>query len=331
MRVLVTGGAGYIGSHMVLSLLDQNHEPVVIDNLSNGSRSLVPKNVDLHKVDVRDDIRVEGILKKYNFDAVVHFAADIVVPESIKSPDKYIENNTFGTFSLLKNCIKLGVNKFIFSSTAAVYGSQDDVKLLSEEDSKQPDNPYGVSKLLSEIILKEFSKAYDLDYVCLRYFNVAGADSHLRSGQTGNNSTHLIKIASEVAVGKRSKIFIYGNDYPTEDGTGVRDYIHVSDLVDAHVSSLKYLSDHDGGITLNCGYGKGYSVIDVLKVFEEIKGKPLEYEFGNRREGDSASLVANNNLIKEKLNWKPKHNDLRKIIEDALSWEKKLINHEKKL
>ena len=329
MKVLVTGGAGYIGSHMVLSLLDQNHEPVVIDYLSNGSKFLLPRNVDFYEVDVRDEIRVEEILNKYNFDTVVHFAADIVVPESIKTPDKYIENNTFGTFSLLKNCINVGVRKFIFSSTAAVYGSREEVKLLSEEDSKEPDNPYGVSKLLSEIILKEFSKAYDLDYVCLRYFNVAGADSLLRSGQIGNNSTHLIKIASEVAVGKRSKIFIYGNDYPTEDGTGVRDYIHVSDLVDAHVSSLKYLSDHEGGITLNCGYGKGYSVIDVLKVFEEIKGKPLKYEFADRREGDSASLIANNNLIKEKLNWVPKHNDLTKIIEDALNWEKKIINHEK--
>ena len=180
MKVLVTGGAGYIGSHMVLSLLDQNHEPVVIDNLSNGSKFLLPRNVDFYEVDVRDEIRVDEILNKYNFDTVVHFAADIVVPESIKTPDKYIENNTFGTFSLLKNCINVGVRKFIFSSTAAVYGSREEVKLLSEEDSKEPDNPYGVSKLLSEIILKEFSKAYDLDYVCLRYFNVAGAYSLLR-------------------------------------------------------------------------------------------------------------------------------------------------------
>lgn len=316
---------------MVLSLLDSNHQPVVIDNLSNGSRFLLPKNVDFYEVDVRDEVRVGEIFNDYNFDAVVHFAADIVVPESIKYPDKYLENNTFGTFSLLKNCINNDINKFIFSSTAAVYGSREDVNLLSEGDIKQPDNPYGVSKLLSEMILEEFSKAYEIDYVCLRYFNVAGADPILRSGQLGNNSTHLIKIASEVAVGKRPKIYIYGNDYPTEDGTGVRDYIHVSDLVDAHSSALKYLSDHKSGITLNCGYGQGYSVMEVLKVFEEILGKPLEYEFANRREGDSVSLIANNSLIKEKLNWKPKYNDLTKIIEDALNWEKKIINHEEEL
>ena len=331
MKVLVTGGAGYIGSHMVLSLLDSDHDPVVIDNLSNGSRFLLPEDVDFHEVDVRDAVRVEKIFNEHNFDAVVHFAADIVVPESIKFPDKYLENNTFGTFSLLKNCVNTGVKKFIFSSTAAVYGSREDVNLLSEEDRKQPDNPYGVSKLLSETIIKEFSKAYDLDFVCLRYFNVAGADPLLRTGQLGNNSTHLIKIASEVALGKRPKIYIYGKDYPTKDGTGVRDYIHVSDLVDAHSSALKYLSDNRRGITLNCGYGEGYSVIEVLKVFEEIIGKPLEYEFADRREGDSASLIANNKLIKEKLNWKPKYNDLTKIIEDALNWERKLINKEEEL
>ncbi|MGC9188047.1 MAG: UDP-glucose 4-epimerase GalE [Sulfurihydrogenibium sp.] len=339
MNILVTGGAGYIGSHVVKQLLEEtNHKITIIDNLSTGSIKTVntlkeiakhvnkENNLSFIEADLSNFSLIEGIFKAKNFDAVIHFAASIVVPESVKNPIKYYMNNTVNTTNLIKLCIENNVNKFIFSSTAAVYGEPDEIP-VRETTPTNPINPYGMSKLMSENVLKDCGKAYkDFKYIILRYFNVAGADIKIRIGQRFPNATHLIKVAAETAVGKRDKIYIFGTDYPTKDGTCIRDFIHVDDLADAHIKALDYLTENNKSNIFNCGYGKGYSVLEVINTMKEVSGVDFKVEITGRREGDPAILIADNTKIKEEMNWQPKYDDLKIICKTAFEWEKKLLS-----
>ncbi len=322
--VLVTGGAGYIGSHMVLSLLDAGYQPVIIDNFSTGHDRLVPAGVPVFRGNISDPGIVAKIFANYTIDTVAHFAASIVVPESVKNPLKYYLNNTVETAQFIKFCVSAGVKNFIFSSTAAVYGNQDG-NPISEQAFVCPANPYGASKLMSETVLHDSACAEGFSYVILRYFNVAGADPKGRSGQLSEPATHLIKIAVEALVGKRTGVRIFGTDYPTVDGTCVRDYIHVSDLIGAHISALRYLKNGGESILLNCGYGKGASVRDVLDMANIVGGQELNVSEVQRRAGDVAVLVADSSKLRKELDWTPQHDSLQKIISDALSWEAKNI------
>ena len=321
MTVLVTGGAGYIGSHMVLALLDAGHQPVIFDDFSTGHEQLVPNGVPVFRGNVANTGLVAEICNSYEIDAVAHFAASIVVPESVSNPLKYYLNNTASTTRFIGACIEAGIKRFVFSSTAAVYGNQDR-NPINEDTSTQPENPYGASKLMSEMILRDCAHATDISYVILRYFNVAGADPKGRAGQLSQPATHLIKIAVEAAVGKRSSIQLYGTDYPTPDGTCIRDYIHVSDLIAAHVAALAYLQGGGKSMLANCGYGHGASVRDVLDVVATVAGKELAVTDAPRRAGDAAILVADSTKIRRKLGWTPVHDDLQKIVSDALAWER---------
>lgn len=335
MNILITGGAGYIGSHVVKQLLENsNHQITIVDNLSTGSIKTVKtlqeiakgNNLDFIQADLSNFSLIEGIIKAKKFDAVIHFAASIVVPESVSNPIKYYMNNTVNTTNLIKLCIENNVNKFIFSSTAAVYGEPEEIP-VKESTQTNPINPYGMSKLMSETVLTDCGKAYkDFKYIILRYFNVAGADLKIRIGQRFPNATHLIKVAAETAVGKRDKMYIFGNDYPTKDGTCIRDYIHVDDLADAHIKSLDYLFDKNSSDIFNCGYGEGYSVLEVINTMKEVSGVDFKVEITGRRAGDPAVLIADNTKIKEKMKWTPKYNDLKLICKTALEWEKKLLN-----
>lgn len=323
--VLVTGGAGYIGSHAVLALRDAGWTVAVIDNLSNGTREVVPQNVPFFEGDIADRALVDRILKEQRIGAIMHFAGSIVVPESVEKPLDYYRNNTLGTHSLLSAAVEAGVKHILFSSTAAVYGAPDHVP-ISEDALKQPINPYGASKLMTERMLEDASAAYPFNYGALRYFNVAGADPDGRTGQIGKGSTHLIKIAVEAAVGKRTHVAVYGSDYPTPDGTCVRDYIHVTDLAAAHVAALEWLIAHpDQNLVLNCGYGQGHSVLEVLSAVDRVNGKPVPRTMEDRREGDPPQLIASNARILETLDWRPAYRDLDRIVGDALAWEKKLL------
>lgn len=323
--VLVTGGAGYIGSHAVLALRDAGWTVAVIDNLSNGTREVVPQNVPFFEGDIADRALVDRILKEQRIGAIMHFAGSIVVPESVEKPLDYYRNNTLGTHSLLSAAVEAGVKHILFSSTAAVYGAPDHVP-ISEDALKQPINPYGASKLMTERMLEDASAAYPFNYGALRYFNVAGADPDGRTGQIGKGSTHLIKIAVEAAVGKRTHVAVYGSDYPTPDGTCVRDYIHVTDLAAAHVAALEWLIAHpDQNLVLNCGYGEGHSVLEVLSAVDRVNGKPVPRTMEDRREGDPPQLIASNARILETLDWRPAYRDLDRIVGDALAWEKKLL------
>jgi UDP-glucose 4-epimerase len=320
MTVLVSGGAGYIGSHMVLALLDAGHTPVIIDDFSTGHEKLVPSGVSLFRGNAGDSALVAEICDSHKIDTVAHFAASIVVPESVVNPLKYYLNNTVNTTRFIAACVNAGIKRFVFSSTAAVYGNQD-VTPIHEDANTQPENPYGSSKLMSEMVLRDSAAASDLSYVILRYFNVAGADSKRRSGQLSQPATHLIKIAVEAAVGKRSAIQVYGTDYPTPDGTCIRDYIHVSDLIAAHMAALIYLQKGGAPMLANCGYGHGSSVRDVLDVVASVAGRPLDVTDAPRRPGDAAVLVANSAKLRSALGWTPRFDDLRQIVSDALAWE----------
>ena len=320
MTVLVTGGAGYIGSHMVLALLDAGHQPVVLDDFSTGHEQLVPNGVPLFRGNVADAGLVAEICNSYEIDAVAHFAASIVVPESVSDPLKYYLNNTASTTRFIAACVEAGIKRFVFSSTAAVYGNQDH-NPINEDASTQPENPYGTSKLMSETILRDCARATDLSYVILRYFNVAGADPKGRAGQLSQPATHLIKIAVEAAVGKRSSIQLFGTDYPTADGTCIRDYIHVSDLIGAHMAALAHLQAGGDSMLANCGYGYGASVRDVLDVVARVARKELAITDAPRRAGDAAILVADSSKLRRKLGWTPVYEDLQKIVSDALAWE----------
>ena len=322
-NILVTGGAGYIGSHVVNLLIDNGHKVSVIDNLVTGNFNLINKKADFYKTDIADELKVNDILKNKEFDIVMHFAGLIRVDESVKEPEKYNEYNYVKAKFFLDNCIKNNLKKIIFSSTASVYGNPKNLK-VSENDELNPLNPYAKTKLNFENYLKKQSITYNIQYVILRYFNVAGADEKLRSGLISKYSTHLIKIASEVAVGKKSKLIINGNDYDTPDGTPVRDYIHVSDLADIHLVSAEYLFNNNRSDIFNCGYGKGFSVKEVIETYNKILKKKIKYKIGPKRPGDSKLVVANPDKFNKIMNWKPKFDNLEYILKTAYEWEKKL-------
>jgi UDP-glucose 4-epimerase len=322
--ILVTGGAGYIGSHAVLALKDAGWTVAVIDDLSNGTRTVVPEDVPFFEGDVADRTLIDRILKDREIGAIMHFAGSIVVPESVEKPLDYYRNNTLASHSLISAAVAAGVNHILFSSTAAVYGAPERVP-VSEDDRKDPINPYGASKLMTERMLEDATVAYPFNYGALRYFNVAGADPAGRAGQLGKGSTHLIKVAVEAAVGKRHQVAVYGTDYPTPDGSCVRDYIHVSDLAAAHVAALKWLIAHPrDNLVLNCGYGNGLSVLEVLDAVDRVNGSPVPRQFEGRRAGDPPALVAGNSRMLSTLDWRPQYADIDRIVADALAWERRL-------
>lgn len=323
MSVLVTGGAGYIGSHMVLALCDAGHDVVVLDNLSTGMSWAVAPQARLVEGDIGDEELTLNIIKEHSVDAIIHFAGSIIVPDSMSDPLGYYLNNTVKSRSLIHSAVKAGVSHFIFSSTAAVYGNPTTVP-VRENDDLLPISPYGTSKLMTELMLRDASVAHDLTYVALRYFNVAGADPKGRSGQSTPQATHLIKVACETALGKREHLQIFGNDYETHDGTCLRDYIHVSDLVRAHVDALTYLRKGGESQILNCGYGQGYSVLEVVGAVERAAGLVLDVRDAPRRPGDPAEIIANADRARSVLEWQPRHNDLDFIVASALAWEKHL-------
>ncbi len=324
MAILLTGGAGYIGSHCYYELLQLNKELLVFDNLSTGFRDSLPESAIFIEGDVGDEEALDGVFKKYEIEAVIHFAGSLIVEESVSHPEKYYLNNVRNTLSLLNVCKSNDVNNIIFSSTASVYGSNPK-QIMDETDPYSPENPYATSKMMVEYLLKDYSRAYGLNYVILRYFNVAGADPELRTGQKNKDATHLIKIGLEVATGKRDSISIFGTDYPTDDGTCIRDYIHITDLAAAHLKSLDYLlGNNNVKEAFNCGYGQGYSVRQVLATIEKVIGKKLNINEADRRPGDPVALIADSSKIKKMLNWKPKYNNIETIIKTAMDWERKL-------
>lgn len=325
--ILVTGGAGYIGSHTVKQLGQQGEKIVVLDDLSTGFEDsvlfgelVVGKTGDMELVD--------RIMSEHNVDTVMHFAAHTIVPESVENPLKYYNNNTASTRNLLECCQGNNVKNFIFSSTAATYGIGDG-NPCTEETPTAPINPYGMSKLMSEYMLEDLGKACDMKHVILRYFNVAGCDPDGEIGQSTVGATLLVKVAAEVAVGKRPEIYVYGTDYPTEDGTGVRDYIHVADLASAHIHALDYLRKGGESTRLNCGYGHGYSVRDVLNTVQKVHGSDINIVEHPRRAGDPPELIANVDKIHRTLDWTPKYDDLEKIVVTAINWEKHLLSKQK--
>lgn len=322
MKVLVTGGAGYIGSHTLRKLLKAGHVPVVFDNLSTGFREAIPAGVDFVLGDVRNKELVLQTLREKKIEAVIHFAAKLVVPESVRQPLEYYENNVMGTLLLLQACVAAHVKYFIFSSTAAVYGNPARVP-VTEETQPSPLNPYGTSKWMSEQILADTAYVHPLKYVVLRYFNVAGASIEGDNGQRTANATHLVKVASQAATGKRSQVEIFGTDYKTEDGTGVRDYIHVDDLAQAHTQALDYLEHGGPSEIMNVGYGRGFSVREVLREMKQASGRDFQIKESARREGDASTIVADSRKIQSKLAWKPHHDDLSLICKTAYEWEKK--------
>jgi len=319
--ILVTGGAGFIGSHVVYALQENNFEVVVLDNLSTGNYNLLPSNIDFIKGDAGDENFVETLLNEHSISSVMHFAGSIVVPESVKEPLNYYMNNTVVSRSLLSACVKAQIRNFIFSSTASVYGRPDKMP-VDENTPVAPETPYGRSKLMTEWMLEDVSKSYNLNYAALRYFNVAGADIRGRTGQCSPNATHLIKVANEVASGKRTELVIYGDNYDTPDGSCIRDYIHVSDLADAHVKVLQLLQSRDESFVLNCGYGVGHSVKEVVAEYKHVIGRDIKTIVGSRRNGDVGKLVSNPARLMELINWTPKHANLREIISTSLAWEK---------
>jgi len=320
-KILVTGGAGYIGSHAVLALLDAGYPVVVLDDLSTGYAKLIPAGAEFVQGDIADTHVLDHLFGTHRISAIMHFAAKLIVPESVTNPGLYYHNNVGKFTVLLSRAAAAGVKKFIFSSTAAVYGNPA-TSPVTEETAPQPINPYGASKLMAEKILADIAAAHGLQTAVLRYFNVAGADPTGRAGQMTKNATHLIKVAVEVALGKRAGMQIFGTDYATPDGTCVRDYIHVSDLAAAHVQALEYLGQGGGNITLNCGYGHGFSVREVIDKVAEISGQKINAEIAPRRAGDPAQLVADTKKIRSVLAWQPKYDHLETIIQHALAWER---------
>ena len=322
-NILVTGGAGYIGSHVCHLLVDNGYNVTCIDSLITGNKKLIPKEVELNIFDIDEKQKVSNLIKSKNFDLVMHFAGLIRVDESVEQPKRYRDFNFFKAKNFFETCFENNLNKVIFSSTAAVYGNPKNPK-VTEKDRTNPLNPYASSKLELENFLKEKSNYYNFKYVILRYFNVAGADYKLRTGLISKVSTHLIKIASEVAVGKRQKLIINGDDYDTPDGSTIRDFIHVSDLADIHLIAANHLISNGNSELFNCGYGIGYSVKEIVQNLNNILGKEIKVEIGNRREGDSKMIVSDVSKFKKFFKWEPKSNDIKKILESAIKWEKKL-------
>lgn len=327
MGILVTGGAGYIGSHMAWALLDAGEEVVVLDRLSTGFRRYVPDRARFYLGDVGDAELLRQIFAENDIDAILHFAGSIIVPQSVTAPLDYYGNNTANTRLLALQAIEAGIKHFVFSSTAAVYGEQRDDSPVAESAPLNPTNPYGRSKMMSEMMLRDAAAAHDFRFVALRYFNVAGADPLGRTGLSTEGATHLIKIACEAELAKRRVVDVYGTDYRTSDGTGIRDYIHVTDLVNAHLQALSYLRRGGEPLIANCGYGRGYSVLEVLEAVMRVGGRKFDIRYGPRRPGDAASVVANATLARRLLDWKPLHDNLDFIVETALSWERELTHH----
>ncbi|PYE28704.1 UDP-galactose 4-epimerase [Rhizobium sp. PP-CC-3A-592] len=321
MAVLVTGGGGYIGSHMVWALLEAGEEVVVIDRLSTGFRWAIAPEARMYEGDIADAALLSRIFAENAIDAVIHFAGSIVVPDSVSDPLGYYENNTVKSRALIASVVEAGIPHFVFSSTAAVYGTPEVLEPVSETVQLRPESPYGSSKLMTEIMLRDAAAAHDLTYTVLRYFNVAGADPKGRSGQSSKTSTHLIKIACAVALGKRPSMSVFGTDYPTPDGTCVRDYIHVWDLVQAHLKALQRMRAGGGSLVANCGYGHGFSVLEVLDTVKRVNGADLTVDFAPRRAGDPAMIVANPALAMKELGWVPEYDDLDVIVRHALAWE----------
>jgi UDP-glucose 4-epimerase len=320
MSVLVTGGAGYIGSHMVWQLVDADERVVVLDNFSTGFRWAIAPEAKIVSGDIGDEDLVGRLIAEEGIEAIVHFAGSIVVPKSVTDPLGYYFNNTVKSRALIAAAVRGGVRNFIFSSTAAVYGTPA-VTPVAEDAPLTPDNPYGRSKLMTEMMLADTAAAHDFRYVALRYFNVAGADPKGRTGQSTKGATHLIKVACETALGKRGEIVVNGTDYPTPDGTCIRDYIHVADLVAAHSDALRHLRGGGASLVANCGYGHGASVLEVIDTVKRVSGRDFKVVVGGRRPGDSAATVASPALIKSEFGWKPRHDDLDEIVQSALSWE----------
>lgn len=325
MAVLVTGGAGYIGGHAVLALLDAGERVVVLDDLSTGVRRAIPEGVHLVEGDVADAALVQRAMREHEVTEILHFAAKIVVPDSVADPLGYYEANTVKTRALLAAALGAGLERFVFSSTAAVYG-EPEIGILDETATPAPINPYGRSKLMSEWMIRDAAAAHGFGYTILRYFNVAGADPKGRIGQSTPNATHLIKVAAQTALGARPKLSLFGTDYPTPDGTCVRDYIQVSDLADAHVAALRHLRAGGESLVLNCGYGRGASVREVIETVKRVSGMDFPVEAVPRRPGDPAALIADPTRIRERLSWTPRHDDLDTIVAQALAWERRLTN-----
>jgi UDP-glucose 4-epimerase len=324
MTVLVTGGAGYIGSHMVRALVDVGESVVVVDNLSTGFSALLPEGVPLFIGDAGDENLVEGVIAQHGVDSIIHFAGSVVVPESMRDPLGYYRNNTMTTQSLLNAAVKSGVRRFIFSSTAAVYGNPEEVP-VPETAPTRPLSPYGMSKLMTEIMLHDVATAHGMGYAVLRYFNVAGADPLGRIGLSTIGATHLLKVAVEAATGQRAKVDVFGSDYPTPDGSCIRDFIHVTDLVEAHRAALSYLRGGGSSVTLNCGYGRGYSVLETIEAVRRVSMRSFAVSYAPRRPGDIMTMVADTSRIRALLDWTPKYDDLETIAAHALAWEQKLF------
>ena len=323
MTVLVTGGAGYIGSHMVHALAEAGESVVVIDNLSTGFSAFLPEGVPLFIGDAADENLVEGVIAAHGVESIVHFAGSVVVPDSMRDPLGYYRNNTMTTRNLLCAAVKCGVNRFIFSSSAAVYGNPDQVP-VPEHAPTRPLSPYGASKLMTEIMLHDVAQAHAMNYVALRYFNVAGADPQARIGLATAGATHLLKVAVEAATGQRAKIDVFGTDYPTPDGSCIRDFIHVCDLVQAHRAALFYLRGGGISATLNCGYGRGYSVLETIEAVRRVSGRNFAVQYAARRPGDIMTMIADTSRIRSVLEWTPQYDDLETIAAHALAWEQKL-------
>ena len=320
-QVLVTGGGGYIGSHVILALLDAGHRVAVIDNLTTGFRWAIPAEARFWPGDIADRDLVMRIIQEHDIEAIMHFAGSVVVPESVLNPLKYYRNNTINSASLLECAVRSGVRHFIFSSSAAVYGIPDR-NPVTEDFAARPVNPYGASKLMTEMMLADAAAAFSLNFCALRYFNVAGADPGSRAGQSTVGATHLVKVAIEVACGKRPEVVVFGNDYNTPDGTGVRDYIHVTDLANAHLAALNALvADPKSSSILNCGYGRGYSVLEVIQAVERVTGVSVPHRIASRRLGDPPALIADNARILSSLDWKPQFADIEAMVAHAMAWE----------
>jgi UDP-glucose 4-epimerase len=324
MALLVTGGAGYIGSQMVHELVDAGERVVVLDDLSTGFHWAVPEGAPLVIGETGDQALVARLIRDHEVDSIIHFAASIVVPDSVRDPLGYYRNNTVNSRALIESAVRNGIRHFVFSSTAAVYGNPAAVP-IGEDAPTLPISPYGWSKLMTEIMLRDASRAHRMGHVILRYFNVAGADPQGRTGQSSAAATHLIKVAAETALGLRPKLEIFGTDYPTPDGTCIRDYIHVSDLADAHKLALHYLRSGGIPLTLNCGYGHGFSVREVIETVKRVSTIDFKIENAPRREGDPARIVAASERIRDALGWQPRYDDLPTIVAHALAWERQLM------